>query len=116
MHGESVYNSVAIWVPHWLNGSSKNECRRCRSYSDTLALQQHSLRLNLPLREGLIKNRYSGRTFIMPDQISRETALKLKLNPYRASLRASASSLWMTVLFEERHLNALHKWSAMQGH
>lgn len=44
-------------------------------------------RLNLPLREGLIKNRYSGRTFIMPDQISRETALKLKLNPLPSELR-----------------------------
>ena len=36
--------------------------------------------LNLKLREGFIKNRYSGRTFIMPDAITRETALRLKLN------------------------------------
>jgi len=36
--------------------------------------------LSLPLREGFIKNRYSGRTFIMPDQITRKAALKLKLN------------------------------------
>ena len=34
-------------------------------------------------REGFIKNRYSGRTFIMPDQASREAALRLKLNPIR---------------------------------
>lgn len=32
-------------------------------------------------REGFIKNRYSGRTFIMPDQSTREAALRLKLNP-----------------------------------
>ncbi|MBN2725693.1 MAG: amidophosphoribosyltransferase [Deltaproteobacteria bacterium] len=32
-------------------------------------------------REGFIKNRYSPRTFIMPDQDSRMKALKLKLNP-----------------------------------
>ena len=37
--------------------------------------------LSLPLREGFIKNRYSGRTFIMPDQITRNAALRLKLNP-----------------------------------
>jgi len=36
--------------------------------------------LNLPLREGLIKNRYSGRTFIMPDRMTRDQALRLKLN------------------------------------
>ena len=34
-------------------------------------------------REGFIKNRYSGRTFIMPDQATRQAALRLKLNPIR---------------------------------
>jgi len=38
-------------------------------------------KLGLPEREGFIKNRYSGRTFIMPDQQTRELALRLKLNP-----------------------------------
>ncbi|MEO0323885.1 MAG: amidophosphoribosyltransferase [Myxococcota bacterium] len=37
--------------------------------------------LGLPLREGFIKNRYSGRTFIMPDALTRKAALRLKLNP-----------------------------------
>ena len=37
--------------------------------------------LGLPCREGFIKNRYSGRTFIMPDQATREAAMRLKLNP-----------------------------------
>lgn len=31
--------------------------------------------------EGFIKNRYIGRTFIMPDQNQRDIAVKLKLNP-----------------------------------
>lgn len=39
--------------------------------------------LGLPNREGFIKNRYSGRTFIMPDQSTRDAALRLKLNPIR---------------------------------
>jgi amidophosphoribosyltransferase len=39
-----------------------------------------------PFREGLIKNRYSARTFIMPDQTTREHALRLKLNPIRSQL------------------------------
>jgi len=36
--------------------------------------------MGIPNREGFIKNRYSGRTFIMPDQATREAAMRLKLN------------------------------------
>jgi len=39
--------------------------------------------LGVPYREGFIKNRYSGRTFIMPDTTSRDRGLRLKLNPIR---------------------------------
>lgn len=47
------------------------------------AAQAMSEELGLPNREGFIKNRYSGRTFIMPDQRTREAAMRLKLNPIR---------------------------------
>ena len=40
-------------------------------------------RLGIVNREGFIKNRYSGRTFIMPHQAMRDAALRLKLNPIR---------------------------------
>lgn len=43
-----------------------------------LSMAEH---LGLPYREGFIKNRYSGRTFIMPNQQTRDAALRLKLNP-----------------------------------
>ena len=43
--------------------------------------------LGLPLREGLIKNRYSGRTFIMPDGLTRMAALRLKLNTLPAEIK-----------------------------
>src|SRR5213592_804936 len=36
---------------------------------------------NIPFSEGLIKNRYVGRTFIQPDQGLREQGVKLKFNP-----------------------------------
>lgn len=38
----------------------------------------------IPFREGLVKNRYVGRTFIQPVQSMRETAVKLKLNPVKS--------------------------------
>lgn len=37
--------------------------------------------LNVKLREGFVKNRYIGRTFIMPGQAEREKSVKQKLNP-----------------------------------
>ena len=36
---------------------------------------------NIPFSEGLIKNRYVGRTFIQPDQGLREQGVRLKFNP-----------------------------------
>ena len=37
-------------------------------------------RLNLPYREGFVKNRYIGRTFIMPGQMQRRKSVRQKLN------------------------------------
>lgn len=44
----------------------------------------YSKESGLPLMEGLVKNRYVGRSFIKPTQKERETAVKLKLNPQRS--------------------------------
>ncbi len=48
--------------------------------SRTSALEL-ALHLNLTYREGFIKNRYIGRTFIMPGQVVRQKSVRQKLNP-----------------------------------
>ncbi|MDR3101818.1 MAG: amidophosphoribosyltransferase [Methanocalculaceae archaeon] len=40
----------------------------------------------IPYTEGLLKNRYVGRTFIMPTQILRKNAVQMMLNPIRCNI------------------------------
>ncbi|NYT06819.1 MAG: amidophosphoribosyltransferase [Methanomicrobiales archaeon] len=47
----------------------------------------HSQRSHIPFVESLMKNRYMGRTFIMPSQKEREKAVRIKLNPIRDHLK-----------------------------
>jgi len=56
--------------------------------SATAAGIGYSHRSNIPLGEGLLKNRYVGRTFIEPDQRIRDLGVKLKFNPLPEMLDA----------------------------
>jgi len=49
--------------------------------SGTPAAIGFSRALGIPFSEGLIKNRYIGRTFIQPDQELRQLGVRLKFNP-----------------------------------
>jgi amidophosphoribosyltransferase len=48
---------------------------------------------SLPYREGLVKNRYIGRTFIQPHQQQREMDVELKFNPLPEILRGQRIAL-----------------------
>ncbi len=49
--------------------------------SGIMAAVGYSRRSGIPFAEGLIKNRYVGRTFIQPTDTMRQLGLRLKLNP-----------------------------------
>ena len=48
--------------------------------SSTTAALQLAVDLDVPYREGFVKNRYIGRTFIMPNQEERKKSVRRKLN------------------------------------
>ena len=48
--------------------------------SGRIAALQMAVTLGVPYREGFVKNRYVGRTFIMPGQAQREKSVRQKLN------------------------------------
>jgi amidophosphoribosyltransferase len=46
-----------------------------------VAAQEIATRLNIPYRDAFVRNRYVGRTFIMPGQAQRKQSIRRKLNP-----------------------------------
>ena len=55
--------------------------------SGTTAALGYAEEANIPYAEGLIKNRYVGRTFIKPTQAIREQDIRIKLNALRRIVR-----------------------------
>jgi amidophosphoribosyltransferase len=50
------------------------------------AAQGYAARTGIPYMDGLVKNRYVGRTFISPAQTMRDRGIHMKLNPLRQEL------------------------------
>ena len=50
------------------------------------AAKGYALESGIPYNDGLVKNRYIGRTFIQPGQANREASVRLKLNALRSTI------------------------------
>src|SRR5437763_4579599 len=54
--------------------------------SATPAAEGYARRSGIPFGHGLVKNRYIGRTFIVPTQDQRSQGVRMKLNPIRDNI------------------------------
>ena len=80
--GQSVYQS-RLNMGRELYNETKYDADIVMSIPDsgTTAALGYARASGIPFAEGLVKNRYSGRTFIKPNQEERELAVRMKLNP-----------------------------------
>jgi amidophosphoribosyltransferase len=94
---DSVIDTIGVYEARLRLGEYlARECLKHRIKPDVVipipdtargAAQMVAEVLNVKHREGLIKNRYVYRTFIMPDQSGRIEAIRLKLNPIRSEIK-----------------------------
>lgn len=84
MKGESLY-SYRLRLGQHLAQESPVEADMVIAVPDSgvPAAIGYSQASDIPYAEGLIKNRYVGRTFIQPTQAMREIGIRMKLNPLR---------------------------------
>ncbi|MFD1515259.1 amidophosphoribosyltransferase [Halomarina rubra] len=64
-----------------------------RAFATGYAEASQEAGADVEFAEGLMKNRYVGRTFIMPTQDARERAVRLKLNPIRSTVEGRTVTL-----------------------
>jgi amidophosphoribosyltransferase len=87
MYGENIYQ-VRIRIGEQLAKECPADADFVMAIPDSgVAMAEgFAKEAKLPLRTGLVRNHYIGRTFIQPDQSSRDFGVKLKLNPLRSVL------------------------------
>ncbi len=90
---DSLMDGISIYKTRMRQGEAlARKIRRLRPELDIdviipipdtsrIAAQSMAYELNIKFREGLMKNRYIGRTFIMPGQSQRKKSVRQKLNP-----------------------------------
>ena len=85
--GQSVYDS-RILAGRWLAREHAVGGDVVIGIPDSglVAAKGYALETRIPYNDGFVMNRYVGRTFIQPKQSSREEAVRIKLNPLRATV------------------------------
>lgn len=88
MNGQSIYEARldmgrALWEETHCDGDVVMSVPD----SGNVAALGYSRASGIPYAEGLLKNKYMGRTFIQPGQKQRERAVRMKLNPISANVK-----------------------------
>jgi amidophosphoribosyltransferase len=88
MDGRSIYNA-RVTMGKYLAKENRVDADIVIGVPDSgiAAAIGYAQESKIPFAEGLIKNRYIGRTFIQPSQAIRSLGVKLKLNPIREVVR-----------------------------
>ena len=102
---DSVIDGASVYATRLKMGEYLAEKIRCELSSGDIdvvmpipdssrpAAMELALKLNLDYREGFIKNRYIGRTFIMPGQAHRRKSVRQKLNAIGSEFKGKSVML-----------------------
>ncbi|MBI4361139.1 amidophosphoribosyltransferase [Candidatus Micrarchaeota archaeon] len=89
LEGKSVYETRIALGKQLAKAIERSDADLVMAVPDTSRPAAAGLaeELGKPLAEGMIKNRYIGRTFIMPTQEGRERAMRVKLNTVKSVVK-----------------------------
>lgn len=87
MNGQSIYEArLHMGQALWEETNREADVVMSVPDSGNVAALGYSRASGIPYAEGLLKNKYMGRTFIQPDQKQRERAVRMKLNPISSNV------------------------------
>ena len=88
MNGQSIYEArLNMGKALWEETQCEADVVMSVPDSGNVAALGYSMASGIPYAEGLLKNKYMGRTFIQPDQKQRERAVRMKLNPISSNVK-----------------------------
>lgn len=116
MNGQDIYEARLSMGRHlWEETHYEGDVVMSVPDSGNVAALGYSHASGIPYVEGLLKNKYMGRTFIQPGQKQRERAVRMKLNPIVMNVRGNELSLWTTPLSAEQQAVSLSVCCGMQA-